>query len=660
MKLSVVIVNYNVKYFLEQALLSITRALQEISSEIIVIDNASSDGSAQMLSARFPQVRLLRNEENLGFAKANNQGAREASGEFILFINPDTVVEEDTLSKCVAFMDVHPDAGALGVKMIDGTGKFLPESKRGLPTLWVSFCKLTGLSKLFPKSRTFNRYHLGYLDPNRTHEVDVLAGAFMMVRKKVLDEVGPFDERFFMYGEDVDLSYRITKAGYKNYYFPQTSIIHYKGESTKKGSLNYVRMFYLAMIVFAEKHFAKGSARFFRLAIRGAIYGRAAFAAVGRVVSALWLPVVEAGLSFLGIYFIKEFYARQVKDAAEYYPEEFMYYIVPVYVTIWIVSIFFSGGYDKPLRIGRALRGVFVGAVLIAALYGFLPESLRYSRAIIILGAAWAGFLAIVMRGVVLMMLNRSLSVTPARSKRLAIVGSADEGQRVLNMVNQTSSGHNFIGFISPDQSNGQPFIGDLDELDDLAEVYELDEVIFCARDVSAQKIIHWMTRAGTSLNYKIVPEDGLGIIGSNSKNAAGDLYALDVNLAIRLPGNRRSKRLFDLAMCLVLLILAPVSVLMVKRVGGFIQNWFHVLIGVKSWVGYATVSDSVMTLPPIKPGVLDTSTLLRDKQLDQSALQRLNLLYAREYTVRQDATIVWRALRELGQITSSVHDKAP
>ncbi|HNZ72627.1 MAG TPA: glycosyltransferase family 2 protein, partial [Prolixibacteraceae bacterium] len=244
MKLSVVIVNYNVKHFLEQCLHSVEKASKNLATEVFVVDNNSVDGSKGMLLSKFPNIKLVLNEKNVGFSRANNQAIRMATGQYVLLLNPDTVVEEDTFEKVVAFMDSHPEAGGLGVKMIDGKGKFLPESKRGLPTPWVAFYKVFGLSAIFPHSKVFGKYHLSYLDKNELHQVDVLAGAFMLLRKEALDKVGLLDEGFFMYGEDIDLSYRITLGGYKNYYYPDTTIIHYKGESTKKGSLNYVKMFY--------------------------------------------------------------------------------------------------------------------------------------------------------------------------------------------------------------------------------------------------------------------------------------------------------------------------------------------------------------------------------------------------------------------------------
>src|SRR5690606_20786281 len=242
---------------------------------------------------KFPWVKLIANKENLGFSKANNQAMRIATGRYILLLNPDTLVEEDTFVKSVEFMDSKPDAGGLGVKMIDGKGQFLPESKRGLPTPAVAFYKIFGLSALFPKSKFFGQYHLGYLDKDEIHEIPILSGAFMLMRKDALDKVGLLDEAFFMYGEDIDLSYRIVLGGYKNYYYPGTRIIHYKGESTKKSSVNYVFVFYNAMIIFAKKHFSSKNARIYSFLINLAIYFRASVALLNRAVKRLTIPILD-------------------------------------------------------------------------------------------------------------------------------------------------------------------------------------------------------------------------------------------------------------------------------------------------------------------------------------------------------------------------------
>lgn len=273
MKLSIVIVNYNVKYFLEQCLCSVRAATDGMEAEVFVVDNNSADGSVEYLKSRFPEAVFIENKDNPGFACANNQAIRLSAGEYILLLNPDTVIGEETLRTLCSFMDEHPEAGAAGVKMLDGHGRFLAESKRSFPSPWVSFCKMFGLSKLRPRSRTFARYTLPYLSSDQQHEVEVLAGAFMLLRREALDKAGLLDEAFFMYGEDIDLSYRIVLAGYKNYYIPER-ILHYKGESTKYADMKYVKAFYGSMLIFYRKYYP-GSGWLMNGIIRLAVFFRA-------------------------------------------------------------------------------------------------------------------------------------------------------------------------------------------------------------------------------------------------------------------------------------------------------------------------------------------------------------------------------------------------
>ncbi len=245
------------KDLLKQAIDSLLVASEDIDCEFFVVDNASKDETVALLKGAYPQVNLIINTKNSGFSVANNQAIAQAKGEYVLVINPDTITQPDTLVRAIDFLDKHPEAGSLGVRMVDGKGSFLPESKRGLPTPWVSFCKLSGFYHLFPKSKVFNRYYMGWVNEFETKEVAVLTGAFMLLRKTALEKVGLFDEHFFMYGEDVDLSYRLNLAGYKNYYFPEVCITHFKGQSTHKLSLRYIKSFYGSMFIFAKKYFLK-------------------------------------------------------------------------------------------------------------------------------------------------------------------------------------------------------------------------------------------------------------------------------------------------------------------------------------------------------------------------------------------------------------------
>ncbi len=290
MDLSVVIVNYRVKYLLEQTLRSVEQAMHGMTGEVIVVDNLSGDDSIAFSRERHPQVTYIENQENVGFARANNQAIMQAQGEFTLILNPDTIITPRCLQDGLAWMRSHPKCGAIGARMMDGNGVFLPESKRAFPSPWVSFCKIFGLSKLFPRSPLFAKYHLRYLSDEEPQCIDILSGAYMLCRTDVLQRLGGFDEDFFMYGEDIDLSYRIVKAGYENWMLP-TPMIHYKGESTHKDSMRYVRVFYDAMLIFYRKHFPRFNIIFYPIVKLGVIV-RAGMAMAKRLLKRM-LPFKE-------------------------------------------------------------------------------------------------------------------------------------------------------------------------------------------------------------------------------------------------------------------------------------------------------------------------------------------------------------------------------
>lgn len=664
MKLSVIIVNYNVKYFLEQCLLSVFKALDEIEGEVIVVDNNSVDGSVEMLKKKFPLIHLIANNSNEGFSKANNKGIRQSKGEYVLLLNPDTVVEEDTFRKVLKFMDEHADAGALGVKMIDGSGKFLPESKRGLPTPAVAFYKISGLAKLFPRSRSFGKYHLSFLNPDEINRVDVLSGACMFIRKSALEKSGLLDEDYFMYGEDIDLSYRIQKAGFHNYYFPQTRIIHYKGESTKKSSVNYVFMFYRAMIVFARKHFSSGNAFWFSFLINSAIYFRAAFAIAGRVWKNIFFPFLDAAVLYTGIYLLQAWWS---KNLVVNYPAEFFLYALPSYIAIWLVTVFFSGGYDAPVRISKIVRGIVTGTLIILVIYALLPEHFRFSRALILLGSVWAIISTVSLRLLLNLLPNKFFSLDSGTSKRLLIAGSAAESKRVLSLLNLAGTRTNFIGYADAEKNNNsngetsdadfqQYHLGSINRLGDIAEVYRADEIIFCAANIPSQTIIACMSQiTGREIDFKIAPPESMYIIGSHSIDNPGELYVVDVN-AISRPVNRRNKRVLDLAASVFFFFASPLLILFQKRPAGFYSNIFKVITGKKTWVGYSAnhemqneKKNSGTLLPSIRSSVFSTSDIIESRIADIKNSEKLDQLYAKDYHVSNDVRIILKKWRELG-----------
>ncbi|MFH0864811.1 MAG: glycosyltransferase [Bacteroidota bacterium] len=653
MKLSVVIVNYNVRYFLEQCLLSINAASKGIESEIIVVDNNSVDGSVKMLKEKFTQVKIIENNENLGFSKANNQAIRISKGEYILLLNPDTIIEEDTFTKSLSFMDEHPYARGLGVKMIDGKGKFLPESKRGLPTPAVAFYKIFGLSRLFPKSKIFGRYHLGFLDKDKNHEVDILSGAFMMLRRETLDITGLLDETFFMYGEDIDLSYRIKKAGYKNYYFPETRIIHYKGESTKKSSINYVLVFYNAMIIFARKHFTQKSARIFSFLINFAIYLRAFASILSRFLKKIIIPLTDAGLIYTGFYFIKNYWEQNILFIrGGHYPAEFIIYVIPAYVLIWLLSVYLSGGYDKPLRPFKVFQGLLIGTTAILVIYALLSEEYRFSRALIVMGAVWSLISMYLIRIVLNIAGFKSFRFEASENRKFIIVGDKEEAERVTSVLKQTSINPGFIGLVNVSDVNnkGNGFIGNINQIKEIIEIYKIDEVIFCARNMAQQDIIDKMSELkDLQLDYKIAPPESLYIIGSNSIDTSGDLYIVNVNSISKL-SNKRNKRFFDITASLILLIFSPIFIFLIKNILGFYRNIFSVLIAYRSWVGYYNNEES-LKLPRIRKSILHPADAFSKRTLDNEMITRLNMMYARDFKISNDLNIIYKGFRMLGRI---------
>ena len=517
MKLSIIIVNFNVRYFLEQCLTSVLKATANIDAEIFVVDNESKDDSVEMVQTLFPSVKVIANKKNVGFSKANNQAIAIAKGEYILLLNPDTVVEEDTFEKCIAFMDKHPKAGGLGVKMIDGNGIFLPESKRGLPTPSVSFYKIFGLSNLFPKSPIFSKYHLGYLSNDETNEIEILSGAFMWMRKSVLDEIGYLDESFFMYGEDIDLSYRIIKAGFKNYYFPETKIIHYKGESTKKGSINYVFVFYNAMIIFSKKHFAQ-KAKAFSFFINIAIYLRAFLAIFVRFINFLKLPIIDVLImSFiLGVLnFLKPFigFPNRIEISNEYG----LLNVLTVFVS-FLMALTITKSYTQTVNITKTMLGLIIGSVILFSLNSIFPDDSSFSNKFLI--TILIGVFCLIPLSRFLLYYFNKLKIK--KSNKRTIVLNGDE-QFVAKIGSQLKNNYPEVDILNIKTSNicangdEKIFIGKKNQLPDIVEIYNANEVIFSSENISNKEIINSMILTKNKFTEFKISVNNKYIIGTQS-----------------------------------------------------------------------------------------------------------------------------------------------
>ena len=644
--LSVVIVNYNVKNFLEQALLSVRKASRNLNVETWVVDNNSVDGSVAMVMEKFPEVKVIANKQNFGFAKANNQAIVKSNGKYILLLNPDTVLAEDSFEKCYDFMEAQPDAGALGVRMIDGKGKFLPESKRGLPTPEVAFYKMFGLAAMFPKSKKFGKYHLKFLDEFEVNEVEILSGAYMFIRKEALEKAGVLDETFFMYGEDIDLSYRLIKAGYKNFYFPKTTIIHYKGESTKKHSVNYVKVFYKAMVIFARKHYKTSLAGLFALLVYFAIYIRASLSLLRRFVLAL-LPVMGDFLVFFTVYyFITKYWEDHNKwvDGGEY-PAVYFWTHLPFYSLVLIIGFWLARAYKFYFSPSAIKKGMLTGGLLLLVGYALLPYEFRYSRAILILGIL-LGFIGIYLfRSLVQFVFSRKILLSDFIGRKVLLVGSTDECERASKLLNNTIAGVKVIGWVNPKEEISTQFIGNIDQFPEILAIYEPNEIIFCGKDVSSSKIMEIMVmeEAG-EVSMKIMPEESNFIIGSDSKNQSGEFYSLEYKLALASPYVRRKKRFFDLVMSMMMFPLIPfLNMKNGPLKGKALNEWYGVLTGKKTWIGYSKEID-ISKLPSIPPGVVGVEAAYKLKLADTNLIAKINTLYAGRYKVVKDFALFFRS----------------
>jgi len=518
MDLSVIIVNYNVRHFLEQCLISVRKASEKINSEIIVVDNNSADGSCSMVTGNFPEVHLIRNNHNAGFSAACNQAIKISEGRFVLLLNPDTLVEEDTFTRCLSFMDEHPEAGAMGVKMINGSGRFLPESKRSLPTPATAFFKMAGFSRLLPRSRLFNRYYLGHLDNSETAEAEILTGAFMFIRREALDKTGLLDETYFMYGEDIDLSYRLIKAGYKNYYYPGAKIIHYKGESTKKGDINHILHFYNAMLIFSSSHFGKKDQGIFLMLIRLAIYFWGFIAILKNLFKRYILPLADGAIIVSLLIFLIHYWGKYRFGGDYIYPSLFRELIIPGYTVMTLAAVFLFGGYRIPSRTGRVIKGVISGSAAAFVIYALLPQELRFSRAVMIMGTSLT-LILITLQRLLLALAGVSLVYNPFSRARNIIVISDSEGYvKITKLINESEPGSLISGRVSiiTDDPRSE-VLGNLSQLKEIIRINKINEVIFSTSELTASQIIESMQLISDSnVTIKMSSTGEKFLIGSN------------------------------------------------------------------------------------------------------------------------------------------------
>ena len=630
MDLTIIIINYNVKHFIAQCIDSINKANKaNFQCEIIVVDNNSSDGSHEFLKKVFPsEVKFIWNKKNVGFGAGCNLGIEKAQGEYILFLNPDTVISEDTLTKSLESIKQKKNIGALGVKLVDGQGKFLIESKRSFPTIWNSFSKLIGLSALFPQSRFFSSYNMTFQNENTSCNVDVLCGAFILIPRKVIEKVGNFDESFFMYGEDIDLCYRIKELGLNIIYDPCTSIIHYKGESRKEKDLGYYKNFYNAMSIYSDKHNI-GITRFFlKLSILLAGLMAIVYKKLLRVVR----YILDIVILFIGFEFLKYVWALIVYNDIEYYRFGKIDGIIMFFSILSIFSLIISGHYNKLSSLRNTLAGTVIGGIMIITIYSILPLDLRFSRALTLLYIPFVLAMTIFSQMLYNSFRFKKFTITGLISKRIAVVGSESSESKVSELLSGSSYKISNLGRITYSEDYSTNIgLGHLNQLGDLINIYNLDEVVFCTDDIQMNTIFQYLTKYGKKVEFKLFSDSKIGVVGSSNVNRPGNIYTSDLSFKIDNRASRFLKRTFDILFSLVSLILSPIIIFVNPKV---LLHLIDICKGQFTWVGYNDQDEQLNELPILKKCIIP---IVGNSNLSQELIHEYNINYAMQYSILLD-----------------------
>ncbi|MFI5251799.1 MAG: glycosyltransferase [Bacteroidota bacterium] len=663
MEVSVVIVNYNVRPFLENALNSLRKALSGIDAEIIVVDNASTDGSIEMLRSSFPEVMLIINEYNAGFGAANNTAMKRSTGRFILLLNPDTIVQEDTVRVMIKFFGEHAEVGIAGCKVLNPDGTLQLACRRSFPKPWVAFTKVSGLSSLFQGSPLFGRYNLTYKNPNESYEVDAISGSFMFLRREVYVQTNGFDEEYFMYGEDLDLCYRVQKFGWKVYYVHSTQIIHYKGESARRSDIDEVKIFYEAMYVFVNKHLQRGV--FISIILRVGIGLRKWFAFVARTARPLKPAIIDAVVidsSFLlgeYIWFGNIFH--------------FPGYAYPIVFTVpWCIiasTMLAMGLYTtRKYSLSRAMGSVIIGYIILSALVFFFKQY-GFSRMVVLI----SGFINLmVLPGWRLFVRAKS----PQRGgqsifgRRTLIVGVEKSAQEVLRKLRtRVDDGYDVIGFIDLNQKrigekiSGLEILGSIDNISKVAREKRVSEVIFSMDVLSYTTILSVIAKTRhRSLNYRLVPNSMEVIIGKTHIDELDDIPLIEIEYNIHRPLHRLVKRVFDImASCLALFIFYPW--VWIRQKSGKTPGKFGLEIllvpdvfrGILSFVGppfYDKAGSRLGTQHEIqywgRIGLTGLAQINNHSDTTAEDIEKYNFYYAKNQTLWLDLEIIMKSILHL------------
>jgi GT2 family glycosyltransferase len=655
MDISIIIVNYNVKEFLQNLLHSINKSVQNISHEIIIVDNDSHDGSVELIQQNFPEVKLIINKENLGFGKANNIAMKQAEGEYFLLLNPDTLLSEDTLKEMMSFLKNNPDAGIAGCKILNPDGTLQLACRRSFPGPWTSFCKVMGLSNLFPHSKIFAKYNLTYLDENQTYEVDAISGSFMMMKREAYEKTGGFDQDFFMYGEDLDLCYRIQKEGYKVFYVHSAQIIHYKGESTKRSSIDDTKLFYDAMHLFVKKHF---SASFIvEIILQTAIIFRKFFAFLGKrrfIIVSLIIDLIIFDLSLL---FAEKSYSSHTNWTGFPYSTVYWVFTIPVLLQATISAL--SGVYRREsLSVLRTILAVIIGFFILSSITYFFKE-FAYSRAVLLITYLMVFLLFIAWRAIAKLFFKIGIEGGNPDNKRTLIIGINDQTIQIAEKLQNISSEfHNIIGLIGFSMKNlgenlkGFQVIGTFDNIVKIIRNNNINEVVFSSNEISYNQMMSIVSLCrNENVEFKLIGNNLDFLVGKTSVSMLDDIPVIEIKYNISRPLFRFIKIMFDFATAIFVLFLIYPFIYLINRVGKkpgefteFILKTPLIFAGMVSLVGPRELNkDSNIYLG--KKGLTGLWYIEDFAGIDSD---KLNIFYARNQSLWFDLEIIGKTLLKM------------
>lgn len=634
--ISIVIVNYNVKDHLDACLASIYKSNNKYDIEIFIVDNNSIDGSTAFLKEKYPDAIYIENEKNLGFSKANNIALQQVSGKYILILNPDTILEEGTFEKLISFCEKNKDVGAISSKLIMANGKLDLACKRSFPSLGVALPRIIGLSKLFPKSKLLGKYNLTYLDENETHEVDAVCGAFMFIPKYVLDKTGFFDEEYFMYGEDLDLCFRIKKNGYKIFYYPEVKTVHLKGESTKKSGLTFVNNFYGAMNIFVSKNL--GGSLLLTLILKFGVFYFSFFSYLKRIVKFIGFPVIDILLLYLS-------FLISIKVRFDIFPNTSYFFIISVYISIWIILFGLFKVYSKRYSIPLAgtFNAIIAGFFINSSITYFLKQY-AYSREVILFSTILSLALLIGYRGVISLyryIISKNIIM---KKINLLIVGDKELNQDVEERF---LAKYNIIYF------NRITNKKDTGSLGEIIKLKNINEVVFSGDYFTNHEILRIMWDfSGKNVIFKIVPT-GNDLILSKLHSNINDLSLVEIEYNIKNKMNIFLKRLFDIIVSFLMIItIYPFIVLYYKAKKGNISKHTSkllmlpgVLTGKYSLVGIPVWYEAKGKEYLGKKGLTGIIQLNHFEGINDEEMMNYNIFYAKNQNLKMDLEILLKTI---------------